>query len=127
MLSDHTLGITALQIGVGAFPQCRILTASKDCTCKVRISPRLLLLQLLTLTKLWDLSTGSASLLLTVTMPQPVSHIALDPMERCFYAVVSGSIGNSTAEGASLLRVDLVRDLILTVDNVDESNVYHLQ
>lgn len=35
-LTDHTLPITAIAIGLGTFPRCRILTASLDATCKVR-------------------------------------------------------------------------------------------
>lgn len=34
-LTDHTLPITAVAIGLGTFPCCRILTASLDATCKV--------------------------------------------------------------------------------------------
>lgn len=37
-LSDHTLPVTDICIGLGPFPQCRILTASLDSTVKVRVS-----------------------------------------------------------------------------------------
>jgi hypothetical protein len=37
-LSDHTLPVTDIQIGVGAFPSsCRVLTASVDHTVKVSV------------------------------------------------------------------------------------------
>lgn len=35
-LTDHTLAITSIAVGLGTFPNCRILTASLDATCKVR-------------------------------------------------------------------------------------------
>jgi len=35
-LSDHTLGITAIAVGLGSFPNVRLLTASKDNTAKVK-------------------------------------------------------------------------------------------
>ncbi len=34
-LSDHTLPITAINIGLGIFPQLRIISASEDNTVKV--------------------------------------------------------------------------------------------
>lgn len=37
-LSDHTLPVTDICIGLGPFPQCRIITASLDSTVKVRVS-----------------------------------------------------------------------------------------
>ena len=39
-LSDHTLPITDIQIGLGSFPnECRVLTSSVDHTVKVSPSP----------------------------------------------------------------------------------------
>lgn len=34
-LTDHTLPITSIAVGLGTFPHCRLLTASLDATCKV--------------------------------------------------------------------------------------------
>ncbi|KAH7929113.1 WD40 repeat-like protein [Leucogyrophana mollusca] len=73
-LSDHTLPVTDIICGFGAFPTCRILTASVDHTVK-----------------LWDIT--SHSLLTTFHFPQPISCIAWDVTERLFFAAsVQGSI-----------------------------------
>ncbi|EKM81805.1 hypothetical protein AGABI1DRAFT_118875 [Agaricus bisporus var. burnettii JB137-S8] len=73
-LSDHTLPITDIQCGVGAFLTCRILTSSADHTAK-----------------LWDLSTGT--LLTTFQFPQIIAHLAWDVTERIFFAAdIDGSI-----------------------------------
>ncbi|KAH7911431.1 WD40 repeat-like protein [Hygrophoropsis aurantiaca] len=73
-LSDHTLPVTDIVCGRGAFPTCRILTASVDHTVK-----------------LWDLS--SKSLLTTFHFPQPISSIVWDVTERLFFAAsTEGSI-----------------------------------
>ncbi|GAA5902981.1 hypothetical protein JCM5296_004509 [Sporobolomyces johnsonii] len=68
-LSDHTLGITSLCVGLGSFPHCRVLTGSLDGTVKV-----------------WDLSTTPPALLSTFEFPHPVHHLAWDPLERFFFA-----------------------------------------
>ncbi|GAA5944651.1 hypothetical protein JCM1841_007085 [Sporobolomyces salmonicolor] len=68
-LSDHTLGITSLCVGLGSFPRCRVLTGSLDGTVKV-----------------WDLSTSPPALLSTFQFPHPVHHLAWDPLERFFFA-----------------------------------------
>jgi pre-rRNA-processing protein IPI3 len=34
-LSDHTLAISDIVVGVGKFPKCRVLSSSTDGTCKV--------------------------------------------------------------------------------------------
>lgn len=39
-LTDHTLPITAIVVGLGTFPRCRILTGSLDGSVKVRTRPR---------------------------------------------------------------------------------------
>lgn len=36
-LTDHTLPITDIVCGVGAFPRCRLLTSSLDNSCKVSL------------------------------------------------------------------------------------------
>lgn len=38
ILTDHTLAVSAVSIGLGTFPRCRILTASLDNTVKVSFS-----------------------------------------------------------------------------------------
>lgn len=35
-LSDHTLAVTDVRVGLGTFPHCRVMTASMDSTVKVR-------------------------------------------------------------------------------------------
>ncbi|KAG7093749.1 hypothetical protein E1B28_007400 [Marasmius oreades] len=73
-LSDHTLPVTDIICGVGAFPSCRILTASVDHSVK-----------------LWDLA--EKSLLTTFMFPQVISSLAWDVTERLFFAASSdGSI-----------------------------------
>ncbi|KAL7415935.1 WD40-repeat-containing domain protein [Mrakia frigida] len=68
-LSDHTLPITDIQIGLGSFPnECRVLTSSVDHTVK-----------------LWQL-TSPATLLSTYHLPAPPTSLAFDPMERAFWA-----------------------------------------
>lgn len=98
-LTDHTLAITAVAIGLGTFPHCRILTASMDATCKV-----------------WDLSTAAPSLLSTFSFPAPVTHVAWDTLERFFFAVcpipgaapVSGNPSAAVATaGSKVIRVAL--------------------
>ncbi|EKM49939.1 uncharacterized protein PHACADRAFT_166518 [Phanerochaete carnosa HHB-10118-sp] len=66
-LSDHTLPITDVVVGAGAFPRCRVLTASVDHSVKV-----------------WDLE--SKSLLTTFHFPRPVSTLAWDSTERLFFS-----------------------------------------
>ncbi|GJE91052.1 WD40 repeat-like protein [Phanerochaete sordida] len=66
-LSDHTLPVTDLVVGAGAFPRCRVLTASVDHSVKV-----------------WDLE--SKSLLTTFHFPRPISTLAWDFTERLFFA-----------------------------------------
>ncbi|GAA5839005.1 hypothetical protein JCM11251_007851 [Rhodosporidiobolus azoricus] len=83
-LSDHTLPITDLAIGVGAFPKCRVITASLDSTVKI-----------------WDISTAPPSLLSTFTFPTPISHVALDPLERFFFAAGPSPSSSSTSSSTS--------------------------
>ncbi|KIJ62015.1 hypothetical protein HYDPIDRAFT_183001 [Hydnomerulius pinastri MD-312] len=66
-LSDHTLPVTDIVVGLGPFPKCRILTSSVDHTVK-----------------LWDLS--SQSLITTFHFPKPISRIVWDITERLFFA-----------------------------------------
>ncbi|EIW79220.1 WD40 repeat-like protein [Coniophora puteana RWD-64-598 SS2] len=81
-LSDHTLPVTDIVCGIGAFPACRVLTASVDHTVKF-----------------WDLS--SSSLLCTFHFPKPISTLVLDPTERLFFA--------ASADG-SVHQVNLFRE-----------------
>ncbi|KAJ7173763.1 WD40 repeat-like protein [Mycena filopes] len=67
VLSDHTLPITDIACGIGAFPNCRVLSSAVDHSVK-----------------LWDLS--SQSLLTTFQFPQPISCLAWDLTERMFFA-----------------------------------------
>lgn len=66
-LSDHTLPVTDLVVGAGAFPKCRVLTSSVDHSVKV-----------------WDLE--SKSLLTTFQFPRPISNLVWDYTERLFFA-----------------------------------------
>ncbi|KAG1746716.1 WD40-repeat-containing domain protein [Suillus paluster] len=66
-LSDHTLPVKDIVCGLGAFPTCRVLTASLDHSVK-----------------LWDLS--SQSLLTTFHFPKPISSAVWDITERLFFA-----------------------------------------
>lgn len=73
-LSDHTLPVTDIVCGLGAFPTCRVLTASLDHSVK-----------------LWDIS--SQSLLTTFHFPKPISSTVWDITERLFFAAsLDGSI-----------------------------------
>ena len=119
-LTDHTLPITAIAVGLGTFPKCRILTASSDATVKViskslatrsRYSPSPI--------QIWDFSTSTPTLLSTFSFPSPVSHIAWDPLERFFFAAGpvpptapgnEGSAENGKKFGGSrVMRVDLFK------------------
>ncbi|GAA5858619.1 hypothetical protein JCM8547_001394 [Rhodosporidiobolus lusitaniae] len=105
-LSDHTLPITDLCVGVGAFPKCRIMTSSLDSTVKV-----------------WDISTSPPALLSTFSFPTPISHVAWDPLERFFFAAgplfssassssaagPSGSTAATAWNGSRVVRVNLYR------------------
>lgn len=66
-LSDHTLPVKDIVCGLGAFPTCRVLSASLDHSVK-----------------LWDLS--SQSLLTTFHFPKPISSAVWDITERLFFA-----------------------------------------
>ncbi|GAA6054791.1 hypothetical protein JCM3770_007436 [Rhodotorula araucariae] len=105
-LSDHTLAITDVRVGLGTFPHCRVMTASMDSTVKI-----------------WDISTTPASLLSTFSFPHPVSHIAWDTLERFFFAAgptVSPSSSSAATpsvpsssepapSGSRVVRVNLYR------------------
>ncbi|KAJ7355605.1 WD40 repeat-like protein [Mycena albidolilacea] len=67
VLSDHTLPVTDIACGIGAFPNCRVLSSSVDHSVK-----------------LWDIS--SQTLLTTFQFPQPISCLAWDLTERMFFA-----------------------------------------
>jgi pre-rRNA-processing protein IPI3 len=73
-LSDHTLPVTDIAVGLGTFPRLRIFTSSADHTVKV-----------------WDLATKA--LLSTFHLPSPLSHIVVDPSERAFFASSALSTG----------------------------------
>ncbi|KAG2129202.1 WD40-repeat-containing domain protein [Suillus bovinus] len=66
-LSDHTLPVKDIACGLGAFPTCRVLTASLDHSVKI-----------------WDLS--SQSLLTTFHFPKPISLAVWDITECSFFA-----------------------------------------
>ncbi|GAA5973581.1 hypothetical protein JCM11641_007133 [Rhodosporidiobolus odoratus] len=105
-LSDHTLPITDICVGVGAFPSCRIVTASMDSTVKI-----------------WDISTSPACLLSTFSFPTPITHVALDTLERFFFAAgpspssasssstaaIAGSAAASEPTGCRIIRVNLYK------------------
>ncbi|BGP43334.1 Pre-rRNA-processing protein ipi3 [Rhodotorula kratochvilovae] len=100
-LSDHTLAITDVRVGLGTFPHCRVMTASMDSTVKI-----------------WDLSTSPASLLSTFSFPHPVSHIAWDTLERFFFAAGPSVPSTSSSapapsepapSGSRVVRVNLYR------------------
>ncbi|KAF7370878.1 Pre-rRNA-processing protein IPI3 [Mycena sanguinolenta] len=67
VFSDHTLPVTDIACGIGAFPDCRVLSSSVDHSVK-----------------LWDIS--SQTLLTTFQFPQPISCLAWDLTERMFFA-----------------------------------------
>ncbi|KAK7686421.1 hypothetical protein QCA50_010645 [Cerrena zonata] len=74
-LTDHTLPISDIAVGIGLFPTCRILTASADHSVK-----------------LWDLSTHT--LLTTFQFPHPIQILAWDVTERLFFAASSSEEGS---------------------------------
>ncbi|KZT59866.1 WD40 repeat-like protein [Calocera cornea HHB12733] len=67
MPTDHTLAVTDLKFGMGAFPACRLFSVSLDMTCKV-----------------WDLTTKT--LITTFIFPAPLSLLALERTERTLFA-----------------------------------------
>ncbi|TDL24019.1 WD40 repeat-like protein [Rickenella mellea] len=74
-LSDHTLPITDIVCGLGAFPNCRVLTSSADHSVK-----------------LWDLA--SRTQLATFLFPHPIACLAFEPAERLFFAASSDADGS---------------------------------
>ncbi|KAJ3519438.1 hypothetical protein NM688_g9300 [Phlebia brevispora] len=70
-LGDHTLPVNDIICGFGAFPNCRVLTASLDHSVKM-----------------WDLAPSS--LLTTFQFPRPISLLAWDPTERVFFCRIRG-------------------------------------
>ncbi|GAA5904421.1 hypothetical protein JCM8208_004190 [Rhodotorula glutinis] len=83
-LSDHTLAVTDVAVGMGTFPHCRVVTASMDSTVKI-----------------WDLSTSPASLLSTFSFPHPVTHVAVDALERFFFAAGPSASSSSSSSAPS--------------------------
>ncbi|KAG8220873.1 WD40-repeat-containing domain protein [Butyriboletus roseoflavus] len=81
-LLDHTLPVTDVVCGFGAFPMCRVLTGSLDHTVK-----------------LWDLATQS--LITTFHFPKPIRYLVWDITERLFFA--------SSPDG-SIYQVNLFRE-----------------
>ncbi|KAK4048560.1 hypothetical protein OIV83_004728 [Microbotryomycetes sp. JL201] len=84
-LTDHTLPITSVAVGTGAFPTCRILTGSMDATCKV-----------------WDISNSAPTLLSTFSFATPVTHVVWDSLERFFFAA-----GPNSKQGSRIVKVSL--------------------
>ncbi|WFD45209.1 Pre-rRNA-processing protein ipi3 [Malassezia psittaci] len=79
--SDHTLPITDLHWAAGGFPNsAAIWTASQDATVK-----------------LWNLTTRR--LTSTFTFAHPIARLAIDPLERFFFA--------SAQDGHDVYRVEL--------------------
>jgi len=64
--SDHTLPVTDIHCGFGGL-NARVVTSSKDCSCKV-----------------WDLASGE--LLCTFAFPSDVCAVSMDPAEEFVYA-----------------------------------------
>ncbi|KAK4053650.1 Pre-rRNA-processing protein ipi3 [Microbotryomycetes sp. JL221] len=89
-LTDHTLPITSLAVGAGAFPACRILSASMDSTCK-----------------LWDISNSAPALLSTFSFSNPVTHIVWDSLERFFFA--AGPTQTNDTTSSRVVKVSLYR------------------
>ncbi|GAA5825368.1 hypothetical protein JCM10212_004092 [Sporobolomyces blumeae] len=81
-LSDHTLSITSVVVGTGAFPRSRIFTSSLDGTVKV-----------------WDISTTPSTLLTTFQFANPVEHLDVDPLERFLF--VSGPVPTPSSSSSS--------------------------
>ncbi|KAJ1657513.1 Pre-rRNA-processing protein ipi3 [Dispira simplex] len=65
--TEHTLPVTDIVCGYGLGPYTRIITASRDRTCKV-----------------WDYGTGQ--LLITFLFPNAICHVTMDPVETVLYA-----------------------------------------
>ncbi|EJD43766.1 WD40 repeat-like protein [Auricularia subglabra TFB-10046 SS5] len=72
--ADHTLAISDLICGVGAFPAYRLFSSSLDGSVKM-----------------WDVS--SRELLGTFAFPTPVAHLAVDPAERAIYVAAAADRG----------------------------------
>ncbi|KAI0821545.1 WD40-repeat-containing domain protein [Irpex lacteus] len=94
-LSDHTLPVTDIAVGVGRFPKCRILTSSLDHSVKA-----------------WDLTTGT--LLTTFLFPHPITTLAWDVTERLFFASSSSlpsssSSSSTTTNGSTIYQVNLFK------------------
>ncbi|KAJ1951366.1 Pre-rRNA-processing protein ipi3 [Dispira parvispora] len=65
--TEHTLPVTDIVCGYGLGPYTRIVTASRDRTCKV-----------------WDYGTGQ--LLTTLLFPNAICRVTVDPVETVLYA-----------------------------------------
>ncbi|SCV73015.1 BQ2448_6940 [Microbotryum intermedium] len=89
-LSDHTLPITSIAIGLGSFPKCRIMTASLDSTVKI-----------------WDISTCPSILLATFSFPSPIELLAWDPFERYFFASGPNPASPSNSTKYRVVKVPL--------------------
>lgn len=72
-LSQHTRAVTGLHIGTGSSVSARLFTVSSDQTVKI-----------------WDLATGD--LLTTLLLPNAVTSLAVDPLERFIYAGTSDGL-----------------------------------
>lgn len=99
-LSDHTLPITDVSIGMGIFPRIRLMSASSDGSCKVTF-PASSTLSVLTGLQLWDLTIPTLPLLTTFNFPAPaqVTHLSLDPSERFFFACYCKPVDSLAEKG----------------------------
>lgn len=78
--SDHTLPVTDLVVTPGRFPHsAQLWSASADASVK-----------------LWDL--GTRRLVSTFQLPLPVSRLAVDPLERFFFAAAEPAAAERSAE-----------------------------
>ncbi|KAJ8292015.1 Pre-rRNA-processing protein IPI3 [Rhodotorula toruloides] len=98
-LSDHTLPVTDVCVGLGSFPRCRVMSASLDSTVKI-----------------WDISTSPASLLSTFSFPHSITHIAFDALERYFFAAGPASPSTSSAATPSTAEAPAASSRVVRVN-----------
>jgi pre-rRNA-processing protein IPI3 len=92
-LSDHTLPISDICVGIGRFPSIRVITVSLDHTVKVLGQPGCGRdLRIDTSRQIWDLAT--CTLLTTLHFPAPIGHVTWDAAERAVFAASTLPIGD---------------------------------